>query len=186
MAFNELRSNRLSFDISLCFALHFSHVDSPSFQLTNIPNGLNRIKIYSHCDFSEEDIKHFFSSAVYRRQIKKKMSRREHDKEFEFIANWNEFMKFKIDEQNLKKPNFQFFYGALESILRSLNYDIDKIKFNTSAPDSERIYYIKFCAYIDRFYKLSGSQNRFYFYDLINPGKFMDILLFRFFAEHSQ
>lgn len=111
------------------------------------------------------------------KKIKRMSSReREKDKEAKFIADWNDIMDFKLDEHNLRNPNFGFFYNALESLLQSLNYDIEKIKNeNSDCNDAERLYYIKFCAYIDSVYQLSGSNNNFYYIDLINPGEILPI-----------
>lgn len=99
------------------------------------------------------------------------MSNRDREREAEFIANWNEMVNLKLDEHNLRQPSFNFFYNALESLLQSLNYDIDRLKSEFTSNDAERLYYIKFCAYIDSVYQLSGSNNNFYYFDLVNPGK---------------
>lgn len=99
------------------------------------------------------------------------MSNRDREREAEFIAHWNELVNLKLDEQNLRQPSFNFFYNALESLLQSLNYDIERLKNEFTGNDAERLYYIKFCAYIDSVYQLSGSNNNFYYFDLVNPGK---------------
>lgn len=101
------------------------------------------------------------------------MSNRDREREAEFIANWNEMVNFKLDEQNLRQPSFALFYAALESLLQSLNYDIDRLKSEFTSNDAERLYYIKFCAYIDSVYQLAGSNNKFYYFDLVNPGEIL-------------
>lgn len=107
------------------------------------------------------------------------MSNRDREREAEFIANWNDMVNLKLDEQNLRQPSFNFFYNALESLLQSLNYDIHRLKSEFNSNDAERLYYIKFCAYIDSVYQLSGSNNNFYYFDLVNPGKqWIEIFLF--------
>lgn len=97
------------------------------------------------------------------------MSGREKDREIAFINDWNEIMDFKVDEGSLRTPTNYFIYHALESLLRSLNYDIECIKSEFNEHD-DILYYIKFCKYIDSLYQLSGANNRFYYYDLIHPG----------------
>lgn len=91
-------------------------------------------------------------------------------KEAEFISQWNGLLDFKIDENSLRRPNFQFFYGALESLLRNLNFNIESAKneaINNS--DGERLYFIRFCGFVQRLYMLSDSSFNFYYLDLINP-----------------
>lgn len=95
-------------------------------------------------------------------------------KEAEFISQWNGLLDYNIDEQNLRRPNFQFFYSALESLLRSLNFNIDSAKNealnnNNNNSDAERLYFIKFCGFVHRLYQLSDSSFNFFYLDLINP-----------------
>lgn len=93
-------------------------------------------------------------------------------KEAEFIAQWNGILDYKIDEQNLRRPNFQFFYNALESLLRKLNFNIEAAKSEVSnCNDGERMYYIKFCGFVHRLYQLSDGSFNFYYFDLIHPSK---------------
>lgn len=92
-------------------------------------------------------------------------------KEQKFVSEWNEVLDYKIDEKNLRHPNFGFISGALESILRHLNYDLNAIKEKNSG-DNERMYYIKFCAIVNRLYQLSDSSFCFYYCDFITPSKF--------------
>lgn len=93
-------------------------------------------------------------------------------KETEFITQWNGLLDYKIDEQNLRRPNFQFFYSALESLLRSLNFDLETAQENARAHnDPDRAYYIMFCAFVHRLYQLSDPSYNFYFFDLLNPSK---------------
>lgn len=93
-------------------------------------------------------------------------------KEQEFTTTWNGLLDFKIDEQNLRRPNFQFFYHALESLLRSLNFDIEAAKEKAKAhSDPDRAYFILFCSFVHRLYQLSEPSFNFYYFDLINPSK---------------
>lgn len=93
-------------------------------------------------------------------------------KETEFITIWNGLLDYKIDEQSLRRPNFLFFYHALESLLRSLNFDIGAAKENAkNHSDPDRAYYIMFCAFVHRLYQLSDPSFNFYYFDLINPSK---------------
>lgn len=93
-------------------------------------------------------------------------------KEAEFITEWNGLLDYKIDEQNLRRPNFQFFYNALESLLRSLNFNIDAAKEEAAnSADADRTYYIMFCGFVQRLYQLSDPKFSFYYFDLINPSK---------------
>lgn len=93
-------------------------------------------------------------------------------KEQEFITIWNGLLDYKIDEQNLRRPNFQFFYHALESLLRSLNFDIEAAKENAKTHgDPDRAYFILFCSFVHRLYQLSDPSFNFYYFDLINPSK---------------
>lgn len=93
-------------------------------------------------------------------------------KEAEFITQWNGLLDYKIDEHNLRRPNFQFFYNALESLLRSLNFNIEKAKEEAAnSTDVDRTYYIMFCGFVHRLYQLSDSSFKFYYFDLINPSK---------------
>lgn len=98
-------------------------------------------------------------------------------KEAEFISQWNGLLDFKIDENNLRRPHFQFFYGALESLLRSLNFNIEAAKNETtvSNPESERLYYIRFCGFVQRLYQLSDESFNFFYLDLINPSKLISM-----------
>lgn len=99
-------------------------------------------------------------------------------KETEFITIWNGLLDYKIDEQNLRRPNFQFFYHALESLLRSLNFDIETAKENAKAhSDPDRTYFILFCSFVHRLYQLSDPSFNFYYFDLINPSKNHILLL---------
>lgn len=108
-------------------------------------------------------------------------------KEAEFISQWNGLLDFKIDESNLRRPNFQFFYGALESLLRSLNFNIEAAK-NESAinQDAERLYYIRFCGFVQRLYQLSDESFNFFYLDLINPSKLMQCYRRIFHANNVQ
>lgn len=91
-------------------------------------------------------------------------------KEADFSTQWNGLLDYKIDEQNLRRPNFQFFYSALESLLRSLNFNIDVAKTEAAnSIDPDRTYYIMFCGFVQRLYQLSDPTFKFYFFDLINP-----------------
>lgn len=90
-------------------------------------------------------------------------------KEEKFINEWNEVLDYKIDEKSLRNPNFGFIFGALESILRHLNFDLNAIKEMSS--DNERIYYIKFCSIVNRLYQLSDDSFRFYYCDFLKPSK---------------
>lgn len=98
-------------------------------------------------------------------------------KEAEFITQWNGLLDYKIDEHNLRRPNFQFFHLALESLLRSLNFNIEATKDEARAvaisnnADPERTYYIMFCGYVHRLYQLSDKSFNFYYFDLTNPSK---------------
>lgn len=93
-------------------------------------------------------------------------------KESEFITQWNGLLDYKIDEQNLRRPNFQFFYCALESLMRSLNFDIETAKENAKEQsDPDRAYFIMFCTFIQRLYQLSDASFNFYYFDLMNPSK---------------
>lgn len=93
-------------------------------------------------------------------------------KEAEFITQWNGILDYKIDEQNLRRPNFQFFYNALESLLRRLNFNIDSAKSDaTINGEAERLYFIKFCGFVQKLYQLSDASFNFYYFDLINPSK---------------
>lgn len=93
-------------------------------------------------------------------------------KEVEFISQWNGLLDYKIDEQSLRRPNFQFFYNALESLLRNLNFNIDAAKGEAlGSIEAERMYFVKFCGFIHRLYQLSDSTFNFYYLDLINPSK---------------
>lgn len=92
------------------------------------------------------------------------------NKEAEFISQWNGLLDYKIDEQNLRRPNFQFFYNALESLLRNLNFNINAAKSEAlGSSEAERMYFVKFCGFIHRLYQLSDSTFNFYYLDLINP-----------------
>lgn len=105
-------------------------------------------------------------------------------KETEFITIWNGLLDYKIDEQNLRRPNFLFFYHALESLLRSLNFDIETAKENAkmhSEPD--RAYFILFCSFVHRLYRLSDPSFNFFYFDLINPSKNL-FFSFRFHIFH--
>lgn len=96
-------------------------------------------------------------------------------KEAEFITQWNGLLDYKIDEQNLRRPNFQFFYNALESLLRSLNFNIDSAKNEANINgESERLYFIRFCGFVHRLYQLSDSSFNFYYFDLLSPSKKMN------------
>lgn len=88
------------------------------------------------------------------------------------IDEWNAILDYKIDEANLRKPNFGFLYGTLESLLRHLNYDINAMKDSVAVADKERLYYIKFVAYVNRLYQLSDPSSRFYYMDLLEPCKY--------------
>lgn len=101
------------------------------------------------------------------------------NKEAEFISQWNGLLDYKIDEHNLRRPNFQFFYSALESLLRSLNFDIDNAKneaLNNS--DAERLYFIKFCGFVHRLYQLSDTNFNFFYLDLINPSTYVCLFIY--------
>lgn len=93
-------------------------------------------------------------------------------KEAEFISQWNDLLDFKIDESNLKRPTFQFFYNALECLLRKLNFNIESARNEAvnNGLDAERLYYIRFCGFIQRLYNADQSLHQSFFYlDLINP-----------------
>ncbi|XP_055305682.1 kinetochore protein Nuf2-B [Sitodiplosis mosellana] len=91
-------------------------------------------------------------------------------KEAEFISQWNGLLDFKIDESSVRRPNFQFFYSALESLLRSLNINIESARIEAmNNHDSERLYFITFCGFVQRLYQLSDEAHNFYYLDLINP-----------------
>lgn len=91
-------------------------------------------------------------------------------KEAEFILQWNGLLDFKIDENSVRRPNFQFFYSALESLLRSLNFNIESARNEAmNNPDAERLYFITFCGFVHRLYQLSDETYNFYYLDLINP-----------------
>lgn len=97
-------------------------------------------------------------------------------KEAEFISQWNDLLDFKIDENNLRRPNFAFFYSALESLLRSLNFNIEEAKGEGfDGPEAERLYYIRFCGFVQRLYQSSDKTYNFYYLDLINPSKTVHI-----------
>ncbi|XP_031632194.1 kinetochore protein Nuf2-B [Contarinia nasturtii] len=90
-------------------------------------------------------------------------------KEAEFISQWNDLLEFKIDENSLRRPTFQFFYGALECLLRKLNFNIESAKNEAvNNIDAERLYFVRFCAFVQRLYNADQSFNFFYL-DLINP-----------------
>ena len=98
-------------------------------------------------------------------------------KEAEFILQWNGLLDFKIDENSVRRPNFQFFYGALESLLRSLNFNIESARNEAmNNPEAERLYFITFCGFVHRLYQLSDETYNFYYLDLINPSKFKSVL----------
>lgn len=100
-------------------------------------------------------------------------------KEAEFITQWNGLLDYKIDEQSLRKPNFQFFYYALESLMRSLNFDIEAAKENSKEQsDPDRAYFIMFCSFVHRLYQLSDASFNFYYYDLVNPSESLFFLTF--------
>lgn len=88
-----------------------------------------------------------------------------------FIAEWNNIVEYKISENDVSRPTFDFFYKALESLLRSLNVNVDYMKENLPEGDADRTFYIRFCKYVNRLYKLSDVTFNFYFMDLINPSE---------------
>lgn len=101
------------------------------------------------------------------------MRGREREKETIFVTDWNAIIEYKITEMNLRSPDFNFFYNALESLLRSLNVDIEALKDGVPARDFERLYQIKFCGYVNKLYKLYDPSFNFYYLDLLSPSKLM-------------
>lgn len=94
------------------------------------------------------------------------------DKLNKFVIAWNGLLDYKIDEQNLRKPNFNFMYNALESLLRKLNFNIELAKERAKTQnDPDRAYYIMFCAFVQRLVNLSDPTHNFHYFDLINPSK---------------
>lgn len=88
------------------------------------------------------------------------------------IDEWNAILDYKMDEANLRKPNFGFLFGTLESLLRHLNYDINAMKESVDETDKERLFYFKFVAYVNRLYQLSDPSSRFTIMDLLEPCKY--------------
>lgn len=89
-----------------------------------------------------------------------------------FIHEWNDIVACQISENDLSHPTFDFFSKALESLLRALNVNVDYMKENLPEGDGERMFYIRFCKYINRLYKLCNPEHNFYFMDLINPSEY--------------
>lgn len=87
------------------------------------------------------------------------------------LLQWNELLDFKIDENSMRRPDFKFFYGALESLLRALNFNIDEIKPTTAEGDAERVFYIRFCQGVHNLYHSFDPSFHFAYYDLIMPCK---------------
>lgn len=102
------------------------------------------------------------------------MATREREKEkMVFIEEWNEILDYKINEQNLRNPDFQFLYSALCSLLRSLNYDIESIKTTqTDDKDADISFKIRFCAGVNKLYQLS-NERPFSYLDLVSPSKYL-------------
>lgn len=90
----------------------------------------------------------------------------------EFIQEWNNIVAFKISENDLKQPTFEFVYKALNALLRALNVNVEYMREDLPENDSERIFYIRFCKYVNRLYKLCDKSFNFYFMDLISPSKY--------------
>lgn len=88
-----------------------------------------------------------------------------------FIAEWNNIVDYKISENDVCRPTFDFFHKALEALLRSLNVNVDYMRENLPEGDADRTFYIRFCKYVNRLYKLSDATFNFYFMDLINPSE---------------
>lgn len=100
------------------------------------------------------------------------MAYKEKDKEALFVEEWNEIIDYKITENNLRHADFGFFYNALESLLRSLNFNIENIKADIPQnADFDRLYSIKFSGCVNRLYKLSDPTFAFYYLDLIAPSE---------------
>lgn len=89
----------------------------------------------------------------------------------QLIQEWNDIVEYKISENDLIKPSQEFFFKALESLLRSLNVNVDYMKANSPEGDEERTFKIRFCKYINRLYKLYDPANNFYYMDLIQPSE---------------
>lgn len=96
-----------------------------------------------------------------------------------FIHEWNNIVVYQISENDLSHPTFDFFYKALESLLRALNVNVDYMKESLPEGDGDRMFYIRFCKYINRLYKLFNSEHNFYFMDLINPSEYHTYVLAR-------
>lgn len=90
---------------------------------------------------------------------------------YEFVHEWNDIVAFKIHESDLHQPTFEFFYNALESLLRALNVNVDNLKKDLPEHDVERLFYIRFCQYVNRLYKLYDPTFNFFYFDLIHPSK---------------
>lgn len=89
----------------------------------------------------------------------------------EFVQEWNEMLPFKISEQKLSAPTYDFAVTALETLLRKLNVNVDYIRQNVPENDARRMFNIQFVKVVDRYYKLYNKTNTFYYMDLIQPGK---------------
>lgn len=103
-----------------------------------------------------------------------------------FVQEWNGIMAYKISENDLCHPSFDFFCKALESLFRLLNLNVEKMKENLPDSDGDRAYYIRFCKHVNRLYKLQDTSHNFYFMDLINPSKYkMHFCSIEYFFIHS-
>lgn len=88
-----------------------------------------------------------------------------------FIQEWNDIVEYKMSENDLSHPTFEFFSKALDSLLRALNVNVDYMKENLPEGDEERVFHIRFCKHVNRLYKLNDPSFTFYFMDLINPSE---------------
>lgn len=99
------------------------------------------------------------------------------NKEIKFIGEWNDLLDYKIDEENLRAPNCRFLYGALESLLRHLNYNVNSIRETIEEADKERLFRSRFVEKVNRLYQLSDPTFRFYYFDLVEPSEYFGLFI---------
>lgn len=93
-------------------------------------------------------------------------------KEIKFIGEWNDILDYKIEEENFRSPNQRFLCGALESLLRHLNYDVNAMRESIDDADKDRLFRIKFVEKVNRLYQLSDPSFHFYYFDLVEPSEY--------------